>query len=97
MTSLGELLATTGFQASPSSGFKGPVAIVNGQNDLVFCFGDCAVPSDAGEEIIRLLYPAASPNSKSFIVPQTGHAINAHKSAPEAFEDVNDWLHGLGF
>ncbi|EJD51013.1 hypothetical protein AURDEDRAFT_160156 [Auricularia subglabra TFB-10046 SS5] len=72
--------------------FNGDVFVVNGANDLVFCVvPDCANTADEGQ-----FFPAA----RSFeyaVVPQTGHMMNYHMSAPVTYATVNEWLTRHGY
>ncbi|MCJ1353418.1 MAG: hypothetical protein MMC33_003404 [Icmadophila ericetorum] len=77
---------------APATNFTGPVDVVVGLQDFPFCKGDCLSPSDQAVTTIPSLYPAASKGSQSFIVPDSGHFINAHYNAPLEFEQINKFL-----
>jgi hypothetical protein len=81
----------------PATSYTGPVDIVNGQNDFIFCASDCDYPSDQGKIVLDTLFPVAASSSASFMIPGTGHAINAHTTAPRAFSQMLDFvkLNGL--
>jgi len=49
----GQLLIL-GTIVAPSTKFTGPVDVVLGQNDLVFCGGDCTKPQDQSALVIQL-------------------------------------------
>ncbi|MCJ1238050.1 hypothetical protein MMC14_006038 [Varicellaria rhodocarpa] len=87
----GELL-TLGNIVAPSPLFTGPVDVVNGENDFVFCGGKCALPTDKTAAVIPFFYPAAAKGSQSYSVPNTGHSINAHTAAPKAFDQMLGFL-----
>lgn len=87
---IGELL-TLGAVVAPSPRFTGPVDVVVGQNDLIFCGGDCRVPTDQSAAVQPVFYPNAALGSAHFIVPGTGHSINAHYGARAS------WNHQLKF
>lgn len=86
----GELL-TLGTIVAPASQFRGPVHVVLGENDLVFCGGDCTQPQDQSALVVPAFYPAAS-KSQHYIVPGAGHVIFAHYSAPKAFAQMTSFL-----
>ena len=87
----GELL-TLGGIATPAPGFTGPIDILLGQNDFVFCGGDCTYPTDQAAAVRPAIYPASATTSQSFLVPNTGHNINAHYSANVAFTQMLNFL-----
>jgi hypothetical protein len=80
----------------PAILFRGPVDVVNGQNDFIFCSSDCEFPSDQGKIVLDSLFPAVASSSISLVVPGTGHAINAHTSASQTFSQMLDFLKGNG-
>ncbi|KAL8822346.1 MAG: hypothetical protein Q9191_006916 [Dirinaria sp. TL-2023a] len=86
----GELL-TLGTIVAPATHFRGPVDVVLGENDLVFCGGDCTQPQDQSALVVPVFYPAAS-KSQHYIVPGSGHVIFAHYSAPQAFAHMTSFL-----
>ena len=88
---LGELL-TLGQIVSPSPQYTGPVDVFLGENDFVFCGGNCSYPTDLSAATLQAYYPAASKGSQTYLVPGSGHAINAHHSAPNAFVQMIDFL-----
>ncbi|KAJ8065470.1 hypothetical protein OCU04_006153 [Sclerotinia nivalis] len=77
--------------------FKGPVDIVIGKYDFPFCQGRCDHPVDLAAATIPVLYPAADSKSESFVVPDSGHLINAHYNARAQFDQINDFLDRNGF
>ncbi|APA10419.1 hypothetical protein SS1G_07093 [Sclerotinia sclerotiorum 1980 UF-70] len=82
---------------SPAPKFKGPVDIVIGKYDFPFCQGRCDHPVDLAAATIPVLYPAADSKSESFVVPDSGHLINAHYNAYVQFDQINDFLDRNGF
>ncbi len=82
---------------SPAPAFKGPVDVVIGQYDFPFCLGACNQPTDQAAATIPALYPGAATGSQSFIVPGSGHYINAHYAAPAEFSQINTFLKTNGF
>ncbi|TFK48793.1 alpha beta-hydrolase [Heliocybe sulcata] len=65
-----------------ATNFTGPVHVVTGANDWPFCFNDCyAVPANGA----RGSKPA---NFSVYIPDNTGHAVNAHYSAPQVYQEM---------
>lgn len=86
------VLLTLGGIVAPSTKFTGPVLLVNGQNDLVFCGGNCLVPTDQNALTMSTFYPAAAKGSQTYIAEGAGHAIAAHKSGPDSFKKMIQFL-----
>ena len=65
-----------------------------GADDLLYCSGDCSVvpegcPHANMPEYVQDLYPSVMPSDFSVkVYANTGHAVNAHLSAPEIFQDM---------
>lgn len=76
----------------PAMNYTGPVDVVAGQHDFPFCGGDCEYPSDQAAATIVEFYPAASSGSESFVVPNSGHSINAHYEAGTQFTQIRAFL-----
>ncbi|QDS70355.1 hypothetical protein FKW77_008952 [Venturia effusa] len=93
--SLGDFFTLTD-PVSPATAFTGPVSVVNGQNDFIFCASDCGYPSDLGAGVLSVLFPAASSLSTSYLVPGTGHGINAHTTAPQAYKQMVAFIRSAG-
>lgn len=82
---------------SSAPNFTGPVDIVIGKYDFPFCGGKCDRPIDLAAATIPGLYPAAHHKSESFVVPESGHLINAHYEADVQFDQINNFLDKNGF
>ncbi|CAL8578033.1 hypothetical protein XPA_003835 [Xanthoria parietina] len=95
-TSIGELL-TIGTIVAPSPAFTGPVDVVLGENDLVFCGGNCASPVDQSAAVQPLFYPNAAAGSRHYLAAGAGHSVNAHFSAKAAWAHQIDFLKLNGF
>lgn len=94
---LGELFTTSAVVAEAVTYAK-PVAVVNGAEDLPFCFGNCSYPSNEAA-MVQTLYPAvSSANFGTYLAPVTGHGVNLHYSATGAYNYIQNFLkqHGLG-
>ncbi|KAI6088322.1 alpha/beta-hydrolase [Hypoxylon rubiginosum] len=86
------VLLTLGGIVAPSAEFTGPVDIVNGEHDLVFCGGNCVQPTDQNAAALSMFYPAAAEGSRTYIAAGAGHAIAAHKSGPDSFKHMIQFL-----
>lgn len=93
---LGELFSQGG-TASPASSFTGPVAVVNGVNDLPFCLGNCDSPNDKAAAVKPALYPnLAQEKFGSYLAPLSGHGLNFHYSSQGAFDYIQNFLEDQG-
>jgi hypothetical protein len=93
---VGELF-TLSSGVEPAVSFTGPVSVVNGEFDFVFCQSDCNQPTDQSVLVLERLYPAAGNGSQTSIVPGLGHAINVHYQAPQVFQQMLDFVTDNGF
>ncbi|EME81785.1 uncharacterized protein MYCFIDRAFT_32930 [Pseudocercospora fijiensis CIRAD86] len=80
-----------GVVVAPATEFEGPVAVINGVNDLPFCAGDCRYPVDLAEAVLPVLYPAAK-NKDTYLAPNAGHGLNQHYTAGRAFVFAQEFL-----
>ena len=92
---LGEFITLTKVIA-PAPAFTGPIDVVLGQGDLIFCQGDCDYPTDQSRVVKPALYPAASAGSQNYLVPGTGHGINLHFTAQSAFKQIQAFVKANG-
>ncbi|KAI1823893.1 Alpha/Beta hydrolase protein [Xylaria intraflava] len=86
------VLLTLGGIVAPSTEFRGPVDVVNGEHDLVFCGGNCLYPTDQNTTVLSVFYPAASNGSQTYIAAGAGHSIAAHKTGPDSFKHMIQFL-----
>ena len=77
--------------AAPVPNYTGPIDVVLGENDSVFCRDDCTKPADQSAAVQPVLFPNTKVPSSHFLVPGAGHLINAHFTAGAA------WDHQLKF
>lgn len=88
----GELNSLSGV-GGPAKDYNKPVAVVNGANDHPFCAGNCTYPVDLSAAVQPKLYPKLDDgNFGTYLAPVTGHGLNFHYSANEAFEYVQKFL-----
>lgn len=86
---VGEILSLVGGLA-PARGFEGPILAVNGEMDVLLCnleFGSCNKILTA----TRSLFPC-SKHYETYAVPQTGHDLTLHVSAPYTLRTIHQWL-----
>ncbi|PVH82273.1 hypothetical protein DL98DRAFT_456751 [Cadophora sp. DSE1049] len=93
---IGELFTNAQFMGV-AKGFKGPVMIVDGENDLPFCQSNCLVPEDKAENALEMLYPDAKMGSGVYIGKGIGHGLNLHYGAGDAYEAIFEFLKREGF
>lgn len=95
--------ATVGEYLTASSGpqgteFTGPVLIVTGANDVVFCGGNCYATGGAADSIPAAAKPAF-PKAKAFdayVQPNTGHGLNLHYNATGTYKKIGSFLKEQG-
>jgi pimeloyl-ACP methyl ester carboxylesterase len=86
-TTLGEQF-TMSLVGTGARHFTGPVLIVNGENDLFFCDGDCRYPTDITSASLNALFPRAANGSTTFLLRGSGHGV----SLPSTFSSVTSSL-----
>ncbi|KAL8948631.1 MAG: hypothetical protein Q9222_005196 [Ikaeria aurantiellina] len=95
---LGELLTIgSGPMAAPM--FKGPVQIVTGRQDAIYCGGDCLATGDPALASIPAKSKMAFPAAKAFeayIQPNTAHAVNLHYNSTAAYNAIQRFLTSQG-
>ena len=88
---IGELFSSSVI-AAPATNFTGPVAVVNGADDLPFCAGNCSYPTNllAG---VKALYPGvATSKFGTYVASNAGHALNFHYSAAKAYQYIQTFV-----
>lgn len=89
--------ATIDIGFGTASNYTGPVRIISGGKDDVFCNNaDCGFGTDSQLGPATKFFPAAT-NFLYYAVPDTGHDSNLQYTAREVFEDVHGWLGEHGF
>ncbi|KAK6209299.1 hypothetical protein LQW54_006404 [Pestalotiopsis sp. IQ-011] len=93
---LGEYL-TAGLTVAPAPAFWGPLAVVDGNEDMGFCFGNCSYQTNLLAEVAATLYPGVAENdTATYAAPDAGHGLNFHYSAAGAFAFIQDFLKSRG-
>lgn len=90
---IGELFTLGG--APAVSPFTGPVQIVTGQQDAIYCGGECLNTGVANISSIPAAaapYFSSSSNFSVFIQPATGHALNLHYNSTAAYDEIASFL-----
>lgn len=80
-------------------GFTGPVLVITGNEDEIYCGGNCTATGGAASSVLASS-SAAFPNATTFqayVHPNTGHAINVHYNATGAYNVMNKFLKTAGF
>lgn len=95
----GEAL-TLGGSPSTAPDFTGPVQVLTGDEDFIFCGGDCTPTGDPDGSIpgeVAKAFPAAKA-FEAYIQPNTGHGINLHYNSTGAYKVMQEFLisNGLG-
>lgn len=83
---------TVGSVEAVASNFTGPIDVVDGENDLPFCEGNCLLPMNQAAAVKAALYPAASEGSEYYIAAGAGHGLNLHYAAPAAYSQIMSFL-----
>ncbi|KZT59596.1 alpha/beta-hydrolase [Calocera cornea HHB12733] len=94
------VLFTLGAIGGAASGFTGPVHVVTGDSDWVFCGSQCGIRPDGVHTILELVGPTVFPKSDDFSVyspANTGHGLNLHYTAPESYADIMGWLKAIKY
>ncbi|HKY62806.1 MAG TPA: alpha/beta hydrolase [bacterium] len=78
-------------ETSPSRAIQVPTLIVLGDRDQIVCG-----PPDGLEctrdNIFALEAPYFGVTPDVYIAPNTGHAVTLHKSGPQTYKVINDWI-----
>ncbi|USW58133.1 Putative alpha/beta hydrolase-1 [Septoria linicola] len=75
----------------PAMNYTGPVAVVNGANDLPFCFGNCSYPTNLALGALNKLYPMTN-KTGAYLARDAGHGVNLHYSAVAAYHFAQDFV-----
>ncbi|KAF2670622.1 alpha/beta-hydrolase [Microthyrium microscopicum] len=92
---LGEYLTFGTFAVAEN--FTGPIEVVTGEYDLPNCHGDCMFPYNKLAAVKDNLYPNANNNSDWYVVPGSGHGINFHYEAMNAYQHIQNFIKKNGF
>jgi pimeloyl-ACP methyl ester carboxylesterase len=93
--SLGEVFGFAD-KVTPTN-FTGPVAVVDGENDMPNCGGNCMSGGNRARELLEYAYPVRKEGSETYIVKGSGHGINFHYGAEAAYEWILEFLGKHGF
>jgi pimeloyl-ACP methyl ester carboxylesterase len=94
---VGELLTLGG--APATSPFTGPVQVVTGRQDAIYCSGDCLATGDPAVPNIPASIGAYLPESSNFttyIPEDVGHGLNVHYNARMSYEAIQKFLMANG-
>jgi pimeloyl-ACP methyl ester carboxylesterase len=90
---VGELLTLGG--APVVSPFTGPVQVVTGRQDSIYCSGDCLATGNPAMPNIPAGFGKYLPHSSNFttLIPENvGHAFNMHYNAMKAYGQIQEFL-----
>lgn len=91
-TSIGEV---TQIGVPGRNNFTGPLLVITGERDLVFCGGDCyQTPNPEVLSILNfstLLAPDAKP-LETIVVLRGGHGLNMEYGHKQTYADINKFL-----
>jgi len=96
---VGELL-TVG-SLPPTNNFPGPVLVLTGDNDVVFCGGNCSATGGVAASIPAMAsqsFPNVdASNFSAVVLPNFAHGINLHYNSTGAYDEIQRFLdaHGL--
>jgi pimeloyl-ACP methyl ester carboxylesterase len=77
---------------NPLVGFTGPVLLINGANDTIYC--PYNQPCQTTLNQLQVLYPNAS-KFDTYVLEDSGHVVALHYTAPLAFQYAHNWLNQL--
>lgn len=91
---LGEWLTvfTTTPSPIPSVNITAPVMLVLGDHDFAMC-DDVCQPGDLELRLEEELYYRNASSFRLYIQPNAGHVNNLHRTAPQEFDAINEWVH----
>lgn len=93
-TSLGEMFSQfTAIKHAPN--YMGLAAVVDGAEDLAFCYGNCSYPVNHAQQALSLVPKAR--NTTTYLAPNTGHGVNLHYSAPDTYKFIQNFFTSNGF
>jgi hypothetical protein len=97
LNSITTALGEEGFPAFVNEKLTSPLAFLLGEQDNIFCGGECGANGNLSNVARRSqgFYPSVN-EFGTHITPNTGHDVNLHFSAPETFTWVADWLENIG-
>lgn len=92
---IGETL-TLGSAYVPNN-FSKPVLLLNGQQDLFYCQGNClASDGDVTSDALAFFFPARNNASQAVTISDIGHNINMHLGRLEVFEAMLKFVRRCG-
>jgi pimeloyl-ACP methyl ester carboxylesterase len=91
----GELFTKSQLAVSAPN-YTGPVIIVDGENDLDKCDGNCLIPPDLLATTLATQFSVAKSSSTSYVAPTTGHGLNLHYTAKPAYAEILKFISAEG-
>ncbi|KAI1102804.1 Alpha/Beta hydrolase protein [Jackrogersella minutella] len=87
---IGELM-TLGSATVMNNTFGGPVMVITGDRDVVFCGGNCQATKPPIPAMSKQYFTNAN-NFQAVVVPGAGHGLNLEYSAPSTYTSILDFL-----
>jgi len=94
---LGEIF-TLANGAPKVNNFNGPVQVFTGDNDQIYCGGNCSATGGVGASIpaaVSQNFPSASV-FEAYLQPNTGHGINFHYNSTAGYQVIQNFLASNG-
>ncbi|KAG7008702.1 cryptochrome-2 [Physcia stellaris] len=91
---IGEFL-TLGSLPATAPEFKGPVLVITGNEDVIYCGGDCLAGATADLPSVPAGAKGSFPKAAAFeayIQPNMGHAMNLHRNTTAFYHVMLDFL-----
>ncbi|KAH6660276.1 Alpha/Beta hydrolase protein [Truncatella angustata] len=89
---VGELLTIAG-PASVENAYPGPVLVVTGERDILFCGGNCTSSDPSIPAMVEEFFTNAS-SFDAFIIPGAGHGLNLEYTWPVTYKTMLDFFDG---
>ena len=84
-----------GSSSIPPKNYTNPLLVLTGQYDSLNCDGDCYVspsPNLTQLDTVRMVFTGVPPDQlQTVVVNGSGHAVNYHTVAPQAYATVVDF------
>ena len=89
---LGEIISVGRFDRNLTREISVPVLMINGSEDFTSCGGELACDDEAAVADFEAPFFSEAAELEVYLVPDTGHVLNLHTTAPGTFEIMLDWI-----
>lgn len=77
--------------------YKGPVMVITGDSDLLFCGGNCSNTGGTASNVVAPIQKNFANTQVDVVIqPNSGHGINFHYNATGAYRVINDFFNSRG-